>query len=458
MKKTIAFVVVLAMICAMVAIPAFADDYTIPYVTDGLEALYEGTRNKRAGHDTSFGGWEDLSGKGNDIEDIGDAEWVTDGLAISAAKIILPEEVLDVINTGEYTVEYFIKDLTVTGTSFATFINSTNDNFALFIRNSDGNVEFKDATINPRPKTPNGVQLVSGHTLAVTHKTGDKNQLIIDGKVLASKEANVDTNATAPFFIGHPDASKSYDATIVSLRFYSRVLSEEELTKNASVINHEDAPIVEYDYTVNGSSFDTLFVNDVMNFNEPSENGMIDGEASKKLDLHDRTVDGSDGSVTVLKFRGWIGFDKEIEQFGVKVNDKITYSDDFRRDAETAVLNAGGQYASRFEISVDPATLTGTNTIVGVARLAGGIVVELDGQEHEKVGGKTANTSFTYIGVPAENPGTEPATQPGTEPGTQPATQPETVPQTGDAEVAMFAVIVVLALSAAVVFVKKKSF
>ena len=85
-----------------------------------------------------------------------------------------------------------------------------------------------------------------------------------------------------------------------------------------------------------------------------------------------------------------------------------------------------------------------------MARLAGGIVVELDGQEHEKVGGKTANTSFTYIGVPAENPGTEPATQP--------ATQPETVPQTGDAEVAMFAVIVVLALSAAVVFVKKKSF
>ena len=55
MKKTIAFVVVLAMICAMVAIPAFADDYTIPYVTDGLEALYEGTRNKRAGHDPSFG-------------------------------------------------------------------------------------------------------------------------------------------------------------------------------------------------------------------------------------------------------------------------------------------------------------------------------------------------------------------------------------------------------------------
>ena len=63
---------------------------------------------------------------------------------------------------------------------------------------------------------------------------------------------------------------------------------------------------------------------------------------------------------------------------------------------------------------------------------------------------------------PATQPGTEPATQPGTEPatqpGTEPATQPETVPQTGDFSVAMFAVIAILAMGAAVVFMKKRSF
>ncbi len=63
---------------------------------------------------------------------------------------------------------------------------------------------------------------------------------------------------------------------------------------------------------------------------------------------------------------------------------------------------------------------------------------------------------------PATQPGTEPATQPGTEPatqpGTEPATQPETVPQTGDFSVTMFAVIAVLAMGAAVVFMKKKAF
>ena len=448
MKKLVSLFVVLAMLCTMLAaIPAFADEYTSPYVTDGLEALYEGTRNQRAGHNPESDAWEDLSGHDLDIEDI-DLEkyqWVEDGLKISAAKILLPEELADIINTGEYTVEYFIKDLTVTGNSFATFINSANDNFALFIRNSDGNVEFKNAS-NARPKAPNGVELVNGHTLAVTHKTGDKIQLAIDGKVVATQEAKVDTNANTPFFIGHNDSSKSYDATIVSLRFYSRVLSEEELTKNASVISHEQAEIKEYDYTVKGSSFDTLIVNDVMNFNEPSENGMIDGEASKKLDLHNRTVDGSDGSVTTITLRGWVGFDKAIDQFGVKINDTVTYDDGFKAETGQDVINAGGEFASRFAINIDPTTLTGTNRIVAVVKLANGVVVELDGQEHENGAGKTANTGFTYVGVAGgENPGENPG---GTE-------QP---PVTGDATVSIFAIIVVLALCAALVLSKKRSF
>ena len=40
----------------------------------------------------------------------------------------------------------------------------------------------------------------------------------------------------------------------------------------------------------------------------------------------------------------------------------------------------------------------------------------------------------------------------------QPATEPETNTQTGDVTVAMFAVIAVLAMGAAVVFMKKKAF
>ena len=46
----------------------------------------------------------------------------------------------------------------------------------------------------------------------------------------------------------------------------------------------------------------------------------------------------------------------------------------------------------------------------------------------------------------------------GTEPATQPGTEPTTIPQTGDFSVAMFAVIAVLAMGAAVVFMKKRSY
>jgi LPXTG-motif cell wall-anchored protein len=81
------------------------------------------------------------------------------------------------------------------------------------------------------------------------------------------------------------------------------------------------------------------------------------------------------------------------------------------------------------------------------------LAVNLDGELHTLIPDREE---------PDTQPGTEPATQPGTEPATQPgtapATQPETVPQTGDFSVAMFAVIAILAMGAAVVFMKKRSF
>ena len=78
-----------------------------------------------------------------------------------------------------------------------------------------------------------------------------------------------------------------------------------------------------------------------------------------------------------------------------------------------------------------------------------GVVVELDGQEHENGAGKTANTSFTYVGVAGgENPGENPGEDPGT----------VVPPVTGDATVSIFAIIVVLALCVALVLSKKRSF
>ncbi len=188
----------------------------------------------------------------------------------------------------------------------------------------------------------------------------------------------------------------------------------------------EDTPAT---YTLHGASFDTIFVNDVMNF------GQGDGAASDKLDGVNRTVDGSDGSVQTIRLRGWIGFESEIDQLGYQINGKNTFGD-YKVTPEAAVVDPanGGRYATRFDMTIDVSELKGTNAIVAVAKLADGTVVKIDENITANGAGTTPNTSFTYIGPADENA------------------------QTGDMTVAMFAVIAVLALGAAVVFAKKRSF
>ena len=212
----------------------------IPYVTEGLAALFEGYFNTKRGQDMDTEVWEDLSGNGSDIDFTLDesAVWTEKGLAISSAKIVFPIELLDLINSEEFTVEYSVEDLEVTGTDFATLLNALpNDQFALFIRNSNGAIEFKTSPGNSRPqKAGAGVESVNGKTIAVTFKLGDKIRLYSDGELLSEVDAKSTLEAASTFFIGHNDPKKSYDATIRSIRFYDRALSAEELAANAAAV------------------------------------------------------------------------------------------------------------------------------------------------------------------------------------------------------------------------------
>ena len=182
-------------------------------------------------------------------------------------------------------------------------------------------------------------------------------------------------------------------------------------------------------YQLHGASFDTIYVNDVMNFGQP------DGAASDKLDGVGRKVDGSDGSVQTIRLRGWIGFETEIAELGYQINGR-NYFGDYKVAPEAAVTDPanGGQYATRFDMTIDVSNLKGTNKIVAVAKLADGTIVKIDENVSANGAGTTPNTSFTYVGPADENA------------------------QTGDFSVAMFAVIAVLAMGAAVVFAKKRTF
>ncbi len=182
-------------------------------------------------------------------------------------------------------------------------------------------------------------------------------------------------------------------------------------------------------FQLHGASFDTIYVNDVMNF------GQDDGAASDKLDGVGRTIDGSDGSVQTIRIRGWIGFESEIDELGYQINGKNTFGD-YKVAPEAAVTDPanGGQYATRFDMTIDVSNLKGTNKIVAVAKLADGTIVKIDENVSANGAGTTPNTSFTYVGPAEENV------------------------TTGDMTVAMFAVLAVLALGAVAVFAKKRAF
>ncbi len=224
------------------------------------------------------------------------------------------------------------------------------------------------------------------------------------------------------------------DGTVVKLNSQEIHNRSTEFTIKGQPAPEETQPVTEPEtqpanYELHGASFDTIYVNDVMNF------GQDDGAASDKLDGVGRTIDGSDGSVQTIRIRGWIGFESEIDELGYQINGKNTFGD-YKVAPEAAVTDPanGGQYATRFDMTIDVSNLKGTNKIVAVAKLADGTIVKIDENVSANGAGTTPNTSFTYIGPADENA------------------------QTGDMTVAMFAVIAVLALGAAVVFAKKRAF
>ena len=182
--------------------------------------------------------------------------------------------------------------------------------------------------------------------------------------------------------------------------------------------------------------FDAIFVN-----GEIKANGNDEVAALKAM------VDGSNGDISSLGLFGWFASGSPISQFGyiVDSNDPV-FSDDFvtgyGSDEEKATIEgtlAGGR---RYLVTVDLSSLQDGNdhVIKVVAKLENGDIVIFNRPNREAI--------VNYKAPKTETP-----------PETQPATQPETQqPQTGDAAVAMFAVLAILAMGAVVVFAKKRSF
>ena len=208
---------------------------TSGYVTDGLVALYGGNRNQGNKHDKQSTIWKDLSGNNNDISlTLGDnVKWEDNGLFLDTIKVYLPDVIKDTINGNEFTAEVVLNNFTSKADSFNTFLNSTNDNFALYRRVPNDVFMFKNNS-NARPVTPDGTALdylSSSVTITVTYKVGGKATLYVNGEKQGATDAVVAIGANDMYIcIDHPQ--KKFSAVYEGLRFYNRELTAEEVAQN----------------------------------------------------------------------------------------------------------------------------------------------------------------------------------------------------------------------------------
>ena len=114
-------------------------------------------------------------------------------------------------------------------------------------------------------------------------------------------------------------------------------------------------------------SCDTVLKNDELYFSE-------DGQAYTKLAAVDNTITVKSGDV--LGFRGWIGFNQAIDEFGYIVNDgEFISAAEFTQAAEEAVRIIAGENASRYLIMVSTeGAAAGNYTFTWGARLADGTI------------------------------------------------------------------------------------
>ena len=209
------------------------------YVTDGLVSLYSGMNS---GADDAV--WEDLVGDNDLPITINDKNYFTEeGLLAEGTQHYFPQAIVDLVNGNEFSVELSFGDFTSIGGSFNTFLNSRNDNFALFRRNANDNLEFKWAGKpgEARPKVGDGLNLIDNGVITVTYKVGGACRVYADGELLA--EVSCDTAMGADnLFIGHEDASKMFSTIYRSIRFYNRELTPAEVKTNAKA---DGATVVE---------------------------------------------------------------------------------------------------------------------------------------------------------------------------------------------------------------------
>lgn len=168
----------------------------------------------------------------------------------------------------------------------------------------------------------------------------------------------------------------------------------------------------------------------------------IDGATAGGVDLKkDGSLNEVPEGTTAMSFNGWVASNYAIEKFGYQIDSgEIVYNESFKRVEEDADFNAIMGVAANFFGFAENGTGYRFVTENGIPLSKGTHTVKLYARMNDQ------DVEFTRFKIAngEDDAGT--------------VNPPETNAKTGDVSVAMIAIFAVLAMGAAVVFARKKSF
>ena len=207
------------------------------YVAEGLVAYYSGTQSTRGGHDKDSTEWEDLvGGRDMTITKNADNYFSDTGLRTKGAKHNFPQAIVDTVNGQAFTIEILLGDFVSVGNDFNTFINGSNDEIALFRRNSVDELELKfQINAGVRIKVKDCLNLLQNSLITITYAQNDVVRLYVNGEQVGETPTINGSLGASDLFIGHAAQNKQFDTTYRSVRFYDRALTAEEVAANAVV-------------------------------------------------------------------------------------------------------------------------------------------------------------------------------------------------------------------------------
>ena len=226
--------------------PPTASTADYNYVTDGLVVWYDGADNAGVGvHDGTTSTWTDLSGNNRDATLNAALGWVANGwtnnsscypMALGSAA---NTAVANALNSNTFTVEFMARPTRTT--SRENYFGSYNTGGLSIEHNSSRNAIGQIRLYyNGKPDYDADVTQVAGEAAVFALVSGPSRQkLYKNGQLMFTGTQTVAADkllATATYYIGN-DASRPNNAfrgTFHSFRVYNRLLTDEEVARNAA--------------------------------------------------------------------------------------------------------------------------------------------------------------------------------------------------------------------------------